>query len=172
MWTTSVSHKQICDHFYGSVWPTGHVTSVVMRDFWHALLPILYATSLLLNLAICPRYMIAWNYTRTDTMPISYTIIMIRSAVAKFPPEYSDRNLTGKTQCVKQMWLSGNCRASPVVSVSSKTRHAWLIQSSLQHGRVLAVFLYALFLLYLSLSLSLILTPQKSAYYLTFSLDT
>jgi len=39
-------------------------------------------------------------------MPISYTIIMIRSAGAKFPPEYSDRNLIMKTQCAKQMWLS------------------------------------------------------------------
>jgi len=53
-------------------------------------------------------------------MPISYIIIMIRSAGAKFPPEYSDSNLIVKTQCVKQMWLSGNFRASPVVSVSSK----------------------------------------------------
>jgi hypothetical protein len=39
-----------------------------------------------------------WNYNITDTMPISYTI-MIRSAGAKFPPEYSDRNLIGKTVC-------------------------------------------------------------------------
>ena len=31
--TTSVRHKQICDHFYGSVWSTGHDTSVVMQDF-------------------------------------------------------------------------------------------------------------------------------------------
>jgi len=29
----SVRHKQICDHSYGSVWPTGHNTSVVMQDF-------------------------------------------------------------------------------------------------------------------------------------------
>ena len=29
-----------------------------------------------------------WHYNRTDTMPISYTI-MIRSAGAKFPSEYS-----------------------------------------------------------------------------------
>ena len=54
-------------------------------------------------------------------MPISYTIIMIRSAVAKFPPECTDRSLMVERQCVKQMWLSGNCRASPAVSVSSKT---------------------------------------------------
>ena len=33
-------------------------------------------------------------------MPISYTVIMIRSAGAKFHPEYSDRNLIVKTQCV------------------------------------------------------------------------
>jgi len=79
------------------------------------------ATSLLLNLAICLRYMKTWNYNRTDAMPISYTVIMIRSAGANFPPEYSDRNLIVKTQCVKQMWLSGNSRASAVVSVSSKT---------------------------------------------------
>ena len=65
--------------------------------------------------------MTAWNYNRTDTKPISYTVIMIRSAGAKFPPEYSDRNLTVKTQCLKQMWFSGNCRPSPVVSVSSET---------------------------------------------------
>ena len=26
IWTTSVRHKQICDCFYGSVWPTGHDT--------------------------------------------------------------------------------------------------------------------------------------------------
>jgi len=42
-------------------------------------------------------------------MPISYTVIMIRSTGAKFLPEYSDRNLIVKTHCVKQMWLSGNC---------------------------------------------------------------
>jgi len=110
-----------------------------------------------------------------DTMPISYTIIMIRSAGAEFPPEYSDRNLIVKTQCVKQMWLSGNCRTSPVVSVSSKTQLAWLIQSSLQqplqHSTVVTVFLYVLLPLYLSLSLPLILIPQNSAY-LTFPLDT
>ena len=45
--------------------------------------------------------------------------------------------------CVKQMCLGGNCRASPVVSVSSKTRLAQLIHSSLeqplQHGTVVAV---------------------------------
>ena len=75
---------------------------------------------------------------RTDTMPASYTIIMIASTGAKFHPEYSDRIV--KTQCVIQMWLSDNCRASPVVSVCSKTWLAWLIQSSLQesleHGTV------------------------------------
>jgi len=80
-----------------------------------------------------------------------------------------------KTQCVKQMWLSGNCRTSPVVSVSSKTQLAWLIQSSLQqplqHSTVVTVFLYVLLPLYLSLSLPLILIPQNSAY-LTFPLDT
>ena len=107
-------------------------------------------------------------------MPISYTIIMIRSAEAKFPQEYSDSNLIVKTRCVKQLWLSGNCRASLVVSVSSKARLTRLIQSSLQHplqrGTVVAVFLYVL-LLYLSLSLSLILFPQNSAYYLTFPFD-
>jgi len=30
-------------------------------------------------------------------MPISYTVIMIRTAGAEFPPEYSDRNLIVKT---------------------------------------------------------------------------
>jgi len=87
--------------------------------------------------------MTTWNCSRTDTMPISYTII-ISSAGGKFLPIYSDRNLIVKTQCVKQMSLSGNCRASPVVSVSSKTRLTQLIQSSLQHGTVVAVFLYVL----------------------------
>jgi len=74
------------------------------------------------------------------------------------------------------MWLSGNCSASPVVSVSSKTQLAQLIQSSLQqplqHSTVVAVFLYVLLLLYQSPSLSLILIPQKLAYHLTFPLDT
>ena len=32
-------------------------------------------------------------------MPISYMIIMIRSAGANFPPEYSDSNLIVKTVC-------------------------------------------------------------------------
>jgi len=109
-------------------------------------------------------------------MPVSYTVIMIRSAEAKFPPEHSDSNLIVKPQRVKQMWLSGSCRASPVVSVSSKTRLARLSQSSLQqplqHGTVVAVFLYVLLLVYLSLPLSLILIPHKSAHYLTFPLDT
>ena len=36
----------------------------------------------------------------------------------------------------------------------------------------MAVFLYVLLLVYVSLSLSLILIPQKLAYYLTFPLDT
>jgi len=109
-------------------------------------------------------------------MPISYTIIMIRSAEAKFPQEYSDSSLIVKTQCVNQVWLSGNCRASLVVSVSSKIWLTRLIQSSLQHplhhGTVVAAFLYVLLLLYLSLSSSLILFPQNSFYYLTFPLDT
>ena len=112
-----------------------------------------------------------WHYNRTDTMPISYTIIMIRSAGAEFPPEYSNRNLVLKTQCVKQVWLSGSCRASLVVSVISKTRLTRLIHSSLQHGTVVAAFLYVLLLLYLSMSLSLITIPQNLAY-LTFPLDT
>ena len=103
-------------------------------------------------------------------MCISYTVIMRRLVGAKFHPGYSDRNL------IVKMWLSGNCRASPIVSVSSKTQLAQLIQSSLQqplqHGIVVAVFLYVLLLLYLSQSLSLILVPQTSAYYLTFPLDT
>ena len=97
-------------------------------------------------------------------MPINYTFIMISWAGAKFSPEYWDRNLIVKTQCVKQMWLSGKSRASPVVSVSSKTQLARLIWSSLQqplqHSTIVAVFLYVLLLLYLSLSLSLILIPQ------------
>jgi len=106
------------------------------------------------------------------TMPISYTIIMIRSAGGEFPPEYLDRNLIVKRQCVKHMWLSGNCRASLVVSFSSKTRLARLIHSSLQHSTVVAVFLHILLCLYPSLSLSLNLIPQKLAYYLTFPLGT
>ena len=76
-------------------------------------------------------------------MPISYRIIMIRTAGAKFPPEYSDSSLIVKTWCVKQMWLSGNCRASLVVYVSSKTQLTRLMQSSLRHplqrGTVVAV---------------------------------
>ena len=117
-----------------------------------------------------------WNYNRTDTIIISYTFIMIRLAGAKFPPEYSDRNLIVKKQCVKQTWLSGKCRASPVVSVGSKSLLVWLIQSllqqPLQHSTVVVVFLYVLLILCLSLSLSLILIPQKLAYYLIFPLDT
>ena len=126
----------------------------------------------LLNLAMCLKYMTTWNYNRADTMPISYTVIMLRSAGVKFPPEYSDRNLIVKTRCLKQMWLSGNCRASLVVSVSSKTRPSQLIHSSLQqplqHSTVVAVFLYVMLLLYQPP----ILIPQKSAYYLLFPLDT
>jgi len=81
------------------------------------------------------------GYNRTYSMPISYTVI-IRSAGAKCPPEYSDSNLIVKTQCVKQMWLSGKCRVPPVVSVRSKTQLTRQIQSSLQHGTVVAVWLY------------------------------
>ena len=96
----------------------------------------------------------AWNYSRTYTMSISYTVIMLRSAGAKFPPEYSDINLIVKIRCVKQMWVSGNWRASLVVSVSSETRLARRIQSSLRHplqrGTVVAVCLYVLLLLYFS----------------------
>jgi len=36
----SVRHKQIGDRSYGSVWPTGLATSVVMQDFWHTLLHV------------------------------------------------------------------------------------------------------------------------------------
>ena len=68
-----------------------------------------------------PQVRETWNYNRIDTVSISYTVIMIRSAEVKFPPEYSDRNLIVKPQCMKQMWLSGNFEASVVVSVSSKT---------------------------------------------------
>ena len=45
-----------------------------------------------------------------------------------------------------------------------------IIIATVQHGTVVAGFLYVLLLLYLSLSLS-ILIPQKLAYYLTFSPD-
>jgi len=69
-----------------------------------------------------PQYMKTWNYNRTYTMPFSYTVIMIRSAGAKFLLEYLGRSLIMKTQCVKQIWFSGNCRASPVVSVGNTTR--------------------------------------------------
>ena len=48
----------------------------------------------------------------------------------------------------------------------------WLSQSSLQqlleHSTVVTVFLYVLLLVYLSL----ILIPQRSAYYLTFPLNS
>jgi len=57
MWTTYVRQKQICDCFYGLIWPTGHDTPVVVQDFWHALLHVKQSTSLLLNLAIHLRYM-------------------------------------------------------------------------------------------------------------------
>ncbi len=134
--------------------PQGMTLQLWCKTSDNALLHV-QATCLLLNLAICLRCMKKWNYNGTDTIPNSYTITMIRSAGAKFPPEYSDRNTIVKTQCVKQTWLSGNCRASPVVSVSSKTQLAQLIQSApqqpLQHGTVVAVFLYVLLLLYLSL---------------------
>ena len=95
---------------------------VVTKDFWHAVLHVQQDTILFLNLAVCLRYMKTWNYNRKDTMPISYTLIMVRSAGAKLLPEYSDRNLIVRTQCVKRMWLSGSCSATLVVSVSSKTR--------------------------------------------------
>jgi hypothetical protein len=81
-----------------------------------------------------------------ENMNISHTVIMIKSAGAKFPPEYPDGNLIVKTQCVKQMGLSDNCRASLVVSVISKTHLAQLIQSPLQHSTVVAVFMYASFI--------------------------
>jgi len=103
-------------------------------------------------------------------MSITRTVIMVRPAEAKFSPEYIAKNLKVKKQGVKQMWLSGNCRAPPVVSVSSKTRLTRLIQSSLQHSTVVAVLLYVLLLLYRSLSP--ILIPQNSAHYPTFPLDT
>ena len=147
---------------------------VVMQDFWHALLHVERATSLLLNLAICLRYMKTWNYNRTDTMPISYTIIMIRSAGAKFPPEHS-----GIWYWRHSVW--NRCDSVAVAEllqlyVSSHTWLTWLMQSSLQqpveHDTVVAVFLYGLLLVYLSLSLSLILIPQKAVYYLTCPLDT
>ena len=89
MWTTCVRHKQICDHFYGSVWPTGHSTSDVMQNFWYALPHVKQATNLRPNFAGRLRYMKKWNYNRTDTMCMSYTIIMIRSAGAEFLPECS-----------------------------------------------------------------------------------
>jgi len=102
------------------------------------------------------------NYNRTGTMAISYTVIMIRSAGAKFPPEYSDRNLIVKTACetdVAQWQLQS---FSGCLSVARQL--AQLIQSSLQqplqYSTVVAVFLYVLLLIRLSLSLSLILIPQ------------
>jgi len=51
--------------------------------------------------------------------------------------------------------------------VSSKTQVAQLIQSSLQHSTVEAVFLYVLLLSYLSL----ILILEELAFYLIFPLD-
>jgi len=79
-------------------------------------------------------------------MPNSYTFIILRSAWGEFPAEYSDKNVIVKTERVKQVWPSGNCRASLVVSLSSKTQLALIIQSSLQHGTVVALFLYVLLL--------------------------
>ena len=131
------------------------------------------ATSLLLNSAVRLRYMKKWNYNRTDTMPISYTIIMIRSVGANLPPECS--GIWQWKHSVIQMWISGNWELLRLY-VSSKTRLAWLMQSSLQqcleYNTIVAVFLNVLLLVYQSLSLSLILIPQKSAYYLTFPFDT
>ena len=40
-----------------------------------------------------PQVYDSMELNRTDTMPSSYTVIKIRSAGAKFPPEYSDSNL-------------------------------------------------------------------------------
>jgi hypothetical protein len=101
-----------------------------------------------------------WNYNRTDT------ILVIRSAGTKFPPKYSDRNLILKTQRVKHMWLLGSYTASAVVSVSSKTQLARLIHSSLQqplkHSTLVALFLYVLLLLYLSLSITGPCSPKFS----------
>ncbi len=79
-------------------------------------------------------------------MPISYTVLLIRSAGAKFPPEYSDRNLIVKTQCDADV-AQWQLRASAVVSVSSKTQLAQLVQSSVQQpleydDTVVVVFLY------------------------------
>ena len=71
------------------------------------------------------------------------------------------RNLIVKTQCdtdVAQWQLQ---------SFSSCMSVANLVITA-----TATVFVYVLLLLYLSLSLSLILIPQKSAYYLTFLLDT
>jgi len=88
-------------------------------------------------------------------MLISYTIL-IRSAGAEFPPEYSDRNLIVKTHCVKQRWLSGNCRASLVVcQLQDMTRMAnpFITATASATWHIVAVLLYVLRLLYLSLIL-------------------
>jgi hypothetical protein len=61
------------------------------------------------------------------------------------------------------MWLSGNWRASSVVSVSSKTRLAQPIQSSLQYGTVVAVCPASLYTCQCHWS-----SFHKSAHYLTF----
>ena len=114
-----------------------------------------------------------WNYNRTDTMPISYTFIMIRSAGAEFPPKYSDRNVIVKTQCVKHVaqWqlqsFSGCisqeqdtiCMTIPVITATA---------SATQHSSGCIAVCPASF----KPVLSLILIPQKSAYYPTFLLDT
>ena len=130
--------------------------------------------SLLLNLAIHLRYMTTWNYNRTGTMPISYKFIMIRSAVAQFPPEYSDRNVIVKTVCETE-WLSGKCRASLFVSQEQDTICMTVpvitaTASAIQHSSGCITVCPASFIPVLSLSL--ILIPRKSAYYPTFHLYT
>ena len=83
------------------------------------------------------------------------------------------RNLIVKTHFESDV-TQWQLRGSLVISVSGKTQLAQLIKSSLQqpleHITVVAVFLYVLLLVYLSLPL--IFIPQKPAYYLTFPLDT
>ena len=61
------------------------------------------------------------------------------------------RNLILKTQCDTDM-AQWQLRASPVVSVSSKT--LLTLQHPLQHSTIMTVFLYVVLLVYLSLSLS------------------
>jgi len=85
-------------------------------------------------------------------MLISYTILMIRSAGA----EYSDRNLIVKTHRVKQRWLSGNCRASLVVCQLQDTTgmaNPFITATASATWHIVAVLLYVLLLLYLSLIL-------------------